>query len=328
MARVIALEEHIATPEVMAAWGALEGDDRDDMADMTGGDVERRLLTTGDERIADMDASGVDVQVLSLTSPGVQSLDAQLAVRLAMSTNGHIADVVRRRPDRFQGFATLPTPDPAAAASELDRAVGELGLVGAMLHGRTRDRTLDDGAFEPLWARAAALGAPIYVHPQLPQRAVRAALYDGFDGPVDVLFAGPLPGWHYETGVQVVRMILAGVFDRHPDLQLVIGHWGEMMLFYLERIDRMARIAGLELPTITDYFRRNISVTPSGMYSQRYLRWAIEVLGADRIMSSMDYPYVFAPDEQRAFLAASGLSDDDRAKIESGNWERLTAGLG
>jgi hypothetical protein len=322
--RVIALEEHFATPEVMRAWASLDAVHADDMfAELTHGDLERRLLDTSGARIADMDASGIDVQVLSLTSPGVQSLEQSLAVRLARRTNNLIADRIRQVPDRFQGFATLPTPDPDAAAHELERAVTELGLAGAMIHGRTRDKTLDDRAFEPIYEAAAGLGVPLYLHPQIPQRQVRAAYYSGFGERLNLVLACPFPGWHYDLGIQLLRMILAGVFDRYPSLQVILGHWGELVLFYLDRLDQMPLLADISQNSISEYFRRNVWVTPSGIYSQRYLRWAIEIVGADRIMSSMDYPYIFDRAGQRVFLAESGLSQQDQDNIAGGNWERL-----
>lgn len=325
-ARVIALEEHLTTPDIEDAVLSLDAENVDDItAAFRGGEIHRRLLGDDDTRIADMDASGIDVQVLSLTSPGVQSLEPGLAVRLAGSVNETIAERVRAHPDRYQGFATLPTPDPTAAAKELERAVKDLGLVGAMIHGRTREQNLDDAVFEPVWETAASLGVPVYIHPQIPQRAVRGAYYTGFEQQLDILMACPYPGWHYETGMQVLRMILAGVFDRNPDLKIVLGHWGEMMLFYLDRLDQLPVLAHIDQESVSKYFRENVWVTPSGIYSQRYLRWAIEILGVDRIMSAMDYPYVFTPDAQKSFLPDSGLSQADQDKISGGNWEKMIA---
>ena len=153
---------------------------------------------------------------------------------------------------------------------------------------------------------------------------MREQLYGGFDEPLSIMLGGSGIGWHYETGIQIVRLVLSGLFDRFPDLQIVTGHWGEVVLFYLDRLDRIGSLAKLERP-ISDYFRRNISVTPSGIASQRYFRWAMEVLGAERILFSTDYPYIpTPPGGARAFLDAAGLSAGDRALIEHGNWERLS----
>ena len=234
---------------------------------------------------------------------------------------------MRRWPERFQGFATLATPDPRAAAKELERAVTKLGLNGAMLFGRTRDRNLDHPDNWPIFEAVAALRAPLYIHPQAPVPAVRDALYSGFGDDVDAAFATFGLGWHYETGAQILRMVLAGVFDRFPDLQIVTGHWGEVVLFYLERIDGLARVSKLEKP-VSDYFRQHVSVTPSGMWSERYLRWALEILGPERILFSSDYPYRFEPGGgARRFLVSANLSDADRTAIAHGNWGRLVADI-
>ena len=325
--KIIALEEHYSTPEIHAAWSQLDPQLQDCSNKMNGpSDLESRLENFADSRLQAMDKSGVDVQVLSLTAPSVQNLDASQAVELARRANDVAARAVAAHPDRFQAFAALPTPAPDEAARELERAVNELGCVGAMLNGRTRDNNMDDARYFPIYQAAAKLGVPLYVHPQCPVKAVRDAYYSGFDEQTDVVFATPGIGWHYETGIQVLRLILAGTFDRLPDLQIIVGHWGEVVLFYLDRIDQLSRQAApnLERP-ISDYFKTNVSVTPSGLWSERYLRWAIEVLGVERILYSTDYPYVYSGDDKpRRFLESANLSDEDKTKIASGNWERLT----
>ena len=327
--KIVALEEHFATPEIMAAWQALSPD-RQDLA-MRASGVQDRLYDLGDERVRQMDAAGVDVQVLSLTTPGVQNLDADRAVALARETNDVVAEAVRARPDRFEGFAALPTSAPREAARELERAVVGLGLNGAMLHGRTGDRNLDHPDFLPIFEAAAALQAPIYLHPQSPSAAVRQAYYGGFNPQLDTVFATAGLGWHYETGVQALRLVLSGVMDRFPDLQIILGHWGEVVLFYLDRIDILsglaAQVNGLQRP-VSAYFRSNVSVTAAGIYSQRYLQWSKEVLGTDRILFAGDYPYV--PDTDgagRRFLEAADLTSDERTAIASGNWNRLCAAI-
>jgi predicted TIM-barrel fold metal-dependent hydrolase len=205
--------------------------------------------------------------------------------------------------------------------------VTKLGLKGAKLFGRTRERNLDHPDNEPIFEAAAALRAPLYLHPQSPLPTVRDAIYSDFGAAVDGAFATHGLGWHYETGLQILRMVLAGVFDRNPDLQVVTGHWGEVVLFYLDRIDDLQRTAKLERP-ISDYFRRNVSVTASGVWSQRYLRWAIEVLGIERIMFSTDYPYRFTQGGgARRFLEEANLGLADTAAIAHGNWERLVGGI-
>jgi hypothetical protein len=326
--KLTGLEEHFVTSEVLDAWQALNPEWQDlSLTPSTQGDSARRLADLGDERLAEMDKTGLDVQVLSLSTPGVQNLDPAEAVALQTAANDVLAEAVRTRPDRFQGLATLATPDPAAAAAELRRAVTELGFNGAMVFGRTRDRNMDQPEFWPIYEAAEDLKAPLHLHPQSPCPAVRGAYYNGYSAPMDAAFATHGMGWHYESGLQILRLVLSGVFDRFPDLQVIVGHWGEMVLFYLERIDSMNAVAGLQRP-ISDYFRTNVYLAPSGVLSQRYLRWATEVVGIDRILFSTDYPFVIAPDGgARAFLEQAPLSDEDRLKISSGNWDRLCASI-
>ena len=321
--KIVALEEHFVTPAVAQAWAKLPAKYQSTSRQLdVNAQWKRRLLDLADERLRAMDKSGIDVQVLSLTTPGTQNLEAKPAVSLARLSNDIAAQAVRAHPGRFQAFATLPTPNPEAAARELERAVGELGMVGAMHNGRTRDINMDDARFLPIYRAAARLKVPIYVHPQAPVKGVREAYYSGF-GELDFVFATAGLGWHVETGVQVLRLILSGLFDRLPDLQIIIGHWGETVLFYLDRVDRMTEPSGLKRP-ISDYFRSNFYVTPSGIWSERYLRWTIEVMGVDRILYSTDYPYIFTGDDKpRRFLENAPLSEEDKVKIASGNWERL-----
>ncbi len=326
--KLVGLEEHFATVEVMQAWQVVDPLWRDlALNASTEGEAARRLLDLGTGRLTAMDEAGIDVAVLSLTTPGVQNLEPIAAVDLARSSNDRLADAVGLRPDRLQGLATLPTPSPQAAAKELDRAVRQLGLHGAMLHGRTRDRNLSDPEFWPIFEVADALNAPLYLHPQSPEQRVLDAYYAGFGDELDSLFARAGIGWHYETGVQIVRLILAGVFDRFPGLQIVTGHWGEVALFYLDRLDMLS--APAKLPRkISEYVRQHLYVTASGLFSQRYLKWALEVVGADHILFATDYPFAHAPPNgARAFLETAPLSKTDCTKIASGNWDKLCAGI-
>ena len=326
--KITALEEHFVLPEILSAWQSLDPHSEAARATVPfGGKGGERLLDFGAGRIADMDEAGVDVQVLSLTTPGVQNLAAAVSVKLARHSNDRVAEIVAQRPDRFQGFATLPTPAPKDAARELERAMRELKLQGAMVFGRTGERNFDHPDYWPIFEAASALRVPLYLHPQAPQRGVVDAYYKGFNELTDFLFARSGIGWHYETGAQILRMALAGVFDRFPDLQIVTGHMGEVVLFYLERLDRMS-LATKSPQTMSEYFQQHVYVTPSGLFSQRYLRWAIEVLGVDRILMSTDYPFLTTPPGgARQFLEQADLSDESRSKIASGNWDRLCAGI-
>ena len=326
--KTIGTEEHFVTDEVVAAWSRLDPDAHDDaQASVPPGEMGERLREVGERRIAEMDAAGLDIQVISLTAPGLHSLPADDATRLQAETNDHIAELVGAHPDRFQGFATLAMPAPAAAAGELERAVTKLGLNGALLFGRTGERNLDHPDNWPIFEAAASLRAPLYIHPQLPQPRVRAAMYSGFDEAIDNAFASFGIGWHYETGVQFLRLALAGVLDRFPELQVLLGHWGEVVLFYLDRADGLAMQA--QLPhSFSDYVRRNAYITAGGVYSQRYLRWAVEVVGVERILFATDYPYRPGPDGGVAhFLDTAGLDRADQGRIAAGNWDQLVAGI-
>ncbi|HEX4035459.1 MAG TPA: amidohydrolase family protein [Solirubrobacteraceae bacterium] len=326
--KTVGTEEHFVSDEVLAAWSRIDSAAREDFsASAMPVEIEERLREVGERRIAAMDEAGLDVQVISLTSPGLHNLPPQEAIGLQAATNDRIAELVRAHPDRFQGFATLAAPAPQAAAQELERAVTELALNGALLFGRTGERNLDHPDNWPIFEAASALRVPLYIHPQIPQPRVRAALYAGFDEAIDNGFATHGIGWHYETGVQFLRLALGGVFDRFPDLQVLLGHWGEVVLFYLERADGLASQAKLEL-SFSEYARRNAYVTAGGVYSQRYLRWAVEVLGAERVLFATDYPYRPGPEGGvERFLAGAGLDQADQERIASGNWEALVAGI-
>ena len=322
--KIIALEEHFAFPKIIDAWRSADARAQGpSLALFAQGATGERLLDFGETRLAAMDAAGIDVQVLSLTTPGVQGLVGDEAEALATESNDLLAQVVRSRPDRLQGLATLPTPSPEAAARELERAVQQLKLQGAMLFGRTGDRNADHPDFWPIYEAASALRVPLYLHPQTPRAEVISACYADLDDQVSSLFARPGIGWHYETGIQIIRMVLAGVFDRFPDLKIITGHWGEVVLFYLDRLDMLSRPAKLSRK-VSEYLQQHLYVTPSGLFSGRYLRWSLEILGAEHILFSTDYPYQEASREAVAGLFGSpALSDIDRENIGWRNWERL-----
>lgn len=332
--RIVGLEEHVALPVLLDAWSRA-GVPRIPQLGYGDEPFAWRLRDVGERRLADMDEQGVDVQVLSLASPGVQNLSAADAVGVAREANDHLAEVVAGNPGRFQALAAIPTPDPEAAAEELERAVTRLGLRGAMLYGRTGEVLPDAPEFDDLYAVAERLGVPLHFHPQTPVPAVIEAYYSGLPGRVGFGLATAGLGWYYDLGVQYLRMIFSGVFDRHPGLQVIAGHWGEVVLFYLDHTGILAPNAGLERPLV-DYFRQNFWVAGSGTVSERYHRWTAEVVGTERMMYSTDYPYTFgtSPDGYpfldtsngvgRSFLEDSPFTDEEKAAIGSGHWERLT----
>jgi hypothetical protein len=334
--RIIGLEEHIALPQLLGAWSQIPGIPQIPEHGYGDAPMARRLRDAGAQRLADMDDQGVDVQVLSLTNPGVQNLSPKDAVIVARETNEALAEIVDANPARFQALAAIPTPAPEAAAPELERAITQLGCSGAMLFGRTGNMHADAPQFDDLYGVAEQLQAPLYFHPQTPVRPVHEAYYKGIDPQVDFMFATFGVGWYYDNGIQLLRLIFSGVFDRHPRLQVIVGHWGELVLFFLDHIQTM-QAQGLHLDRpLADYFRQNVWVTGSGTLSDRYLRWTTEVVGADRMMYSSDYPFTYATDiplldtsrgRARSFLEDAPLTADEKDAIGSGNWKRLTARL-
>jgi len=316
--RVISLEDHFWTPAIAQAIGALRNPDTD-----AGGPLAANLLDLGERRLAAMDAAGIDLQVISHTTPGVQHLDPGTAIPLAREANDALARAVAEHADRFAGFATLPTSDPAAAADELERAVTELGLLGAMINGHTNGRFLDEPAFDVLHARAVRLGVPLYLHPAEPVPAVRDAYYRGFNEASGWFLSAAAFGWHAETAIHLLRMVLGGVFERHPDLSLVVGHMGEMLPFMLQRVDDNLppKVTGLELLP-SEYVLRNVHITSSGLFSIPPLQCALMVFGVERVLFSVDWPY--APNEDgRRLLETAPLSPGDMALFAHGNAERV-----
>jgi uncharacterized protein len=323
MLRTIALEEHVWTAEIRDALTAID----DEAVRLTRRfpAVDARLCEIGDERLERMDQAGVAVQVLSVTTPGTQPLAAVQAVPLARHANDVLADAVARHPDRFAAFATLPTPDPEAAAHELRRGVTELGMVGALIFPRTGDLTLDHPSLRPVFATAAELGVPLYIHPQFPPKAVRDISYGGFGDAVDEMLASGGWGWHAEAGLSALRLVLAGTFDRHPDLQIILGHWGEMLVSFLDRADVLTGAATYLGRSVAEVISHNMLVTAGGVYSHRMLQTSIAALGADRVLMATDDPFQqrYTNHEARDFVASAPLSRDDQAKIAHANAERL-----
>ncbi len=321
--RTIAIEEHFL------AHGVIEVMKRDASSQVIGANPalaaerEAKLADLDSLRLRDMDASGIDLQVISHAVAGNLLLPGGEGVRLARQANDQLAAAVAAHPTRFAGFATLPMSEPEAAADELERAVRSLGFKGAMINGTSNGRFLDDPSFLPILERAVALNVPIYVHPGVPPEAVREAYYAGFDPVVNFALATAGWGWHSETGIHALRMILAGVFDRLPSLQIIIGHMGEMLPFMLARINNVLTPMAKQVQHIVpEYFLRNFYITTSGFFTDPPLLLTLQVMGADRIIFSVDYPY--STNEQgRAFLDSASISPADKEKISHLNAERL-----
>ena len=321
--KAIALEEHFVTTSFMEGPGRwLRG--RGSGAQARSARQVDQLLDLGEGRIAAMDEAGVDMQVLSLNSPGVEQLEAEEAIRIARDANECLSEAVQHHPRRFAGFATLPMPSPADAADELERAVRKLGLSGAAINGHVAGRYLDDRSFWPILERAEALGVPLYIHPTPPpQKVVEASYIGSYSEEVAYTLSTSGWGWHIETALYVLRMILGGAFDEYPKLQVIIGHLGEALPFMLQRIDKnLPREATKLNRSMAEYLRGNVHYTFSGFnFTPAFVDLLFEV-GADRIMFSVDYPYGSMV-KARVFLDGIPVSTADREKIAHGNAERL-----
>ncbi len=319
--RTITLEEHFAMP------GFFDGPGRalKNRAEKVGGryaNLIARLCDVGAKRLAEMDAAGIDMQVLSLTAPGVEQLDAAEAAALAREANDYVADAVKNHPSRFAAFAAVPTPAPEQAAAELERRVRS-GFKGAAVNGHNRGRYLDDTFYWPLLECAQALDVPLYLHPTPPPAAVLDTYYGGFAPLLSEMLAGGGWGWHIETAVHVIRLIAGGVFDRFPKLQVVIGHMGEGLPFMFQRLDIIpAAVTGLQRQ-FKDYLRDNVHYTFSGFnFPPAFLDLLLELGGVDRIMFSADHPYQSMP-AARAFLEQVPVSAAAKERIAHGNAEKL-----
>jgi predicted TIM-barrel fold metal-dependent hydrolase len=321
--KLIGVEEHFLTDEIHRAWDAIGLEAVDPSMAFHSGTFEVRLLDLAEDRLALMDETGLDVQVLSLTTPMLHDLGPE-SLDLARRTNDAIAAVLARHPERFQALATLPVAMPDEAALELERCIKVLGFQGTMLCGRVGTHNLDHPTLSPIFQSAEALGAPILLHPRTPELAVRAAYYSGFTPEVDIGFATVGLGWHYDAGIQFIRLVLSGTFDRMPGLQVILGHWGELVLFYAERLAVMDRVSKLAHP-IAHYLRNNLYITASGMFLPHYLERAAGVVGADRLLFSTDFPYQYRPGgDARRFLENCGLDEAGKTAFAHGNWLRLT----
>ncbi len=318
--RTITLEEHFSTAEFLKATDALS---HRDSASEYMRKVRMKLLDLGEGRIADMDAGGIDVQVLSLAVGEMDRLDSATATAVARDANDAAAAAVRAHPDRFAAFATLNLQEPEAAARELERCIRQLGCKGVMVNGTTRGQFLDHPRFTPVLEAAQSLDVPIYLHPAPPPAAVQQAYYSDLPGELGFFLSTAGWGWHVETGMHCLRLIGCGVFDRFPRLRMIIGHMGENLPYSLARADSVLRRGGQNLRrSVAEYFHEHFHITTSGYFTAPPLLCALQVVGADRILYSVDYP--FSPTEAgRRFLESLPLSPADTRKIAHQNAERL-----
>lgn len=319
---LIAIEEHWAFAGLTAALEQLPAEERDvSVAFNAMGDKRARLEDLGEGRIAAMDAQGIGLAILGLAPPGTGSLRPADSVALSRDLNDLAATAVNRYPTRLRALATLPMAEPSAVAAELERAAG-FGAVGAMVYGRTGETPLDDPRYDDLFATAAALRQPLFIHPQLPSPAVREASYSGLGELPDLALATFAWGWHLEAGLAALRLIARGTFDRHPELQIILGHWGELLLFWLDRANSLTRIAGLKR-NVSEYVHSNFHITASGMLSPTLLRHALAVTSIDRLLFSTDYPFQQPTRADTEAFLAEFATPEQRAAFTEGNARRL-----
>jgi 2,3-dihydroxybenzoate decarboxylase len=311
---IIALEEHYVDPQVARHWQE-GGPEARDAA------LRERLHDVGALRIREMDEAGIDIQVLSHSAPATQRLDADTAPALARAANDRLRETVQGSKGRFEAFAVLPSANPRAAADELERSVSKLGFKGAMIHGLTNGKFIDGREFWPIFERAQALDVPIYIHPAVPHPAVVEAYYRDYLKEFPGLLTAAW-GFTVETATQGIRLVLSGVFDQYPGLKIIMGHLGESLPFSAWRIDMALARQGNRKSAFRDTFRQHFWITTSGNFSTPALLCSMLEMGADRILFSVDYPFVPNPPGVR-WMDQVPIAPADRDKILSGNAKTL-----
>jgi predicted TIM-barrel fold metal-dependent hydrolase len=317
--KTITLEEHFVTESFLRATRSPSEEIPPWLAQL-----QPKLQDLGAGRIAAMDEAGIDVQVLSLAAIGFDALDASTATPLARDINDELAASVHAHPSRLAGFATLALKHPESAAKELDRCIQKLGFRGVLLDGMPGGLFLDDPRFTPVFEVAVALDIPIYLHPAPPPEPVFDTYFAGLPAGVGQMLSIAGWGWHAETALHTLRLIASGIFDRFPTLQLIIGHMGEMLPMALVRTSKaLSHVAKLRQP-VAAYFQSNIHLTTSGYFTQPPLRCALDVVGIDRLMFSVDYPFS-STISGRDYLTELDqmLSTEDFGKLTHANAEAL-----
>jgi len=324
--RVVAIEEHFTAPELVkridTALASRRGY-RPRNPPKNKPNPLSFLPEIGETRLRLMDEAGITMQVLSSTGPGPDLLPGADGVKLAREMNDFLATAVARKPDRFAGFASLPMASPDACADELRRAVKDLHFPGALINGTTDGRFLDHPSYDGLLAAAVELDVPIYIHPHLAPEAVRQAYYSDLPGGTGRTLESASWGWHQETAIHVLRMVMAGTLDKHRKLKLIIGHMGEMLPVMLLRVDESSAddVDHLSRPP-SQAILEQVWITTSGIFSEPPFLAALTTFGIDRIMFSVDYPY--APNSMgREFLDTISLAPADMAKLKHKNADAL-----
>lgn len=315
--KTLTLEEHFVTQDFLKATDAYGADAGAGMDAM-----REKLLDLGAGRVAAMDEGGVDLQVLSLAAIGRDLLAPAEQTAVMRSVHDELASAVKARPERFAGFASPALKEPREAVKELERCVTELGFVGALFDGTTDAKFLDAPEFFPVLEAAAELGVAVYVHPAPPPKEVADIYFAGLPGEAGHLLSIAGWGWHAETGLHLLRLIVSGVFDRLPKLRLIVGHMGEGVPYALARSNGILT-NGLKLKrSVAETIQQQVWVTTSGYFSRPPFECCREVLGLDRMMYSVDYP--FSPNTRgKEFLASLQLSEAEKQQFVWGNAARV-----
>ena len=318
--RIVTLEEHITTPAILKA---SSNADASVLSSAYVQALHAKMLDVGEGRLADMDASGITKQVLSISASPIDKMEVSAAHALARDTNEALAAAVKAHPDRYAAFCTLALQDPEKAVLELERCMRQPAFKGVMVNGTINGEFLDQPKFTPFFEAAQALDAPIYLHPAPPPEPVMDAYFRGLPGQFGFALSTAGWGWHVETGLHSLRLIVTGLFDRFPKLKIIVGHMGENVPFSLARSQAVfGRGAWTWKRSLSEYFQEHFWLTTSGYFTTPPFLCMLQVVGADRIMFSIDYP--FSPNPVgRKFLDSLALGSEDLEKIAHGNAERL-----
>ncbi len=330
--RLITVEEHFTAQEI------IDENSKFSAKSQTASDPEmakfyksmvfigNALMDADAGRLAFMNKNKIDMQVLSYTSPVSDTVPVSEAVRICRRANDILAENVKAHPERFSAFATLPMANPTEAANELERCVKEYNFCGALLAGQYRGHFYDERDFFPIFSRAAELNVPLSFHPAPVNQVIQDYYYKSpeWSATVTGQFSSAGFGWHVDVGIHEVRLILAGIFDRLPDLKIIVGHWGETILPYLYRLDSILtpKTTGL-CRKISDYYRENFYVTPSGILSAMQFEDTVKFMGAEHILWAVDYPYIREGNFYDFLVAADFLTLDEKELIAHENAERI-----
>jgi len=331
--KIITIEEHFSSAKISEKMKQFQPKNNDAEKDKDMQLLIKHYLPTNDDiedvgarRIKFMDETGIDMQVISYGSGSPQGIsNPEIAAELCAEANDELAALIKQNPTRFAGFAVLPAADSVAAALELERAVTKLGFKGALLAGTFQGKFFDAPEFFPIFEKAAQLNVPVYLHPGIIDKAAANHYFtnEKWSGLVNGIFPASGFGWHMDSGIHVIRMILSGVFDKLPNLKLISGHWGEFVPFFLERLDQaLYKELTCLKRNISEYYKENVYITPSGIFSETQLQFAIAQIGADHIIYSGDYPYLIDKNAG-AFLKNASISEEDKEKIGHLNVEKL-----